>query len=181
MRLAVLAVCIMVAAAFGLWRGWTSVTVDPPGPPPVCQLIRPELFDVLVPGHGPLRSEGEEQSMPGTRSNTCLAENTPRMDGARASLWVALVRCGRHDGDGPRCIERDGAMPTALNRVKHRVALGDGAGYVVSGNPVTGQVVNFSACLGTYLVYVRYEAVGATQPATVESATVVAEEVLSWL
>ncbi|MEU8259105.1 hypothetical protein AB0C02_00565 [Micromonospora sp. NPDC048999] len=180
-RFSVLAVCILVAAAVGLQQGWRKATVDPSEPPAVCQLIRPEVFDLLVPGHGPLRSEGAEQSVPGTRSNTCLAESAYVLDGARASLWVALVRFGRHDGHGPRCIDRDGSLPMALNRTNHRVALGDGAVYTVSGDPVTGQVINFTACLGTYLVHVRYEAVGATDAAVVESATTVAQEVLSWL
>ncbi|MFU8853590.1 hypothetical protein ACNAW0_21770 [Micromonospora sp. SL1-18] len=110
-----------------------------------------------------------------------MTESTSTKDDAWASLWVALVRCGRHDGQGPRCIERDGALLTVVNRASHRVALGDRAVYLVSGNPVTGQVINFTACLGTYLVYVRYEARGATEAAIVESATTVAQEVLSWL
>ncbi|MCP3785107.1 hypothetical protein NLX85_17195 [Micromonospora sp. A3M-1-15] len=68
-----------------------------------------------------------------------------------------------------------------VNRVNHPVVLGDGAVYTVAGDPAGGRVVNFAACLGTYLVWVRYEVVGATDAAAVESATTVTQEVLSWL
>ncbi|MBM0227037.1 MULTISPECIES: hypothetical protein [Micromonospora] len=180
-RVAVLAVCILVAAAVGLWKGWGSATVDPPSPRSVCQLIRPEVFDLLVPGRGPLQAEGEEGSRPGTRSNTCSTESGPTVNGARASLWVALVRLGRHDGQGPQCIKRDGSLSWAINRTNHRVALGDGASYFVSGDRDTGRVIHFTACLGTYLVYVGYEAVGATDASIVESASTVVQEVLSQL
>ncbi|MFJ8581843.1 hypothetical protein [Micromonospora sp. NPDC093277] len=180
-RLAVLTVCVLVAAAVGLSKGWASATVDPPSPPPVCQLIRPEVFDLLVPRHGPLQAGGEEKSLPGARSKTCQAESTSTTDGERASLWVVLARFGRHDGQGPRCITIDGLLLNPVNRVKHPVALGDAAVYFLEGDSVTSQVIHLSACIGTYLVYVRYEVVGATDAAVVESATSVAQEVLSWL
>ncbi|RZU73492.1 hypothetical protein EV384_1897 [Micromonospora kangleipakensis] len=180
-RVAVLAVCMLVAAAVGLWKGWGSATVDPPSPRSVCQLIRPEVFDLLVPRRGPLQAEGEEGSLPGTRSNTCLAESGSAVNGARASLWVALVRYGRHDGQGPQCVKRDWSLLGAINRTNHRVALGDGAVYFVEDDPDTGRVIYLAACLGTYLVYVRYEAVGATDASIVESASTVAQEVLSQL
>ncbi|MFC0030250.1 hypothetical protein ACFFMM_12045 [Micromonospora chaiyaphumensis] len=180
-RLAVLALCVVVAAAVGLRLGWRGARVDPPSPPPVCQLIRPEVFDLLVPRRGPLQAEGEEQSVPGTRSNVCQAESTSNTDGQRASLWVALARFGRHDGQSPRCVDRHGLPMMIINRVNHPVALGDGAVYTVAGDPAGGRVVNVTACLGTYLVWVRYEVVGTTDAAAVESATIVAQEVLSWL
>ncbi|MGY0004786.1 hypothetical protein ACW0Q9_12885 [Micromonospora sp. I033] len=94
---------------------------------------------------------------------------------------MALVRFGRHDGQSPRCVDRDGLPAMIVNRVNHPVVLGDGAVYTVAGDPAGGRVVNFTACLGTYLVWVRYEVVGATDAAAVESATTVAQEVLSWL
>ncbi|MET8911678.1 hypothetical protein [Micromonospora sp. NPDC004551] len=68
-----------------------------------------------------------------------------------------------------------------VNRINHPVVLGDGAVYTVAGDPAGGRVVNFTTCLGTYLVWVRYEVVGSTDAAAVESATIVAQEVLSWL
>lgn len=180
-RFAVLTVCMLVAAAVGLRLGWGSATVDPPSPRPVCQLIRPEVFDLLVPRRGPLQAEGEEGSRPGTRSNTCSAESTSTVHGSRASLWVALVRFGRHDGQGPQCVKRDGSLMMAINRTNHPVALGDGAVYLIEEDRDTGSVVYLTACLGTYLVYVRYEAAGATDASIVESASIVAQEVLSQL
>ncbi|MBF9134441.1 hypothetical protein I0C86_36760 [Plantactinospora sp. S1510] len=101
--------------------------------------------------------------------------------GVRATLWMALVRFGRHDGEGPECVEAEGALLTALNRTNHRVALGDAAVYFIEGDPDTGRVIHFTACLGTYLTYVVYEAVGVTDASIVESATTVTQEVLSHL
>ncbi|MCM0679166.1 hypothetical protein NCC78_31530 [Micromonospora phytophila] len=170
-----------MAVEVGLWRAWEGATVDPPSPRPVCQLIRTEVFNLLVPGRGPLQAEGEEGSRPGSRSNTCAAESTSTVIGSRASLWVALVRFGRRDGQGPRCIQRDGSLLMPTNRPSYRVALGDRAVYFMENSPDTKRVIHLTACLGTYLVYVIYEAVGATDASIVEAATVVAQEVLSWL
>ncbi|MFE9693531.1 hypothetical protein [Micromonospora sp. NPDC005806] len=180
-RFTALTICVLVAGAVGLQRAWASATVDPPSPPSVCQLIRPELFDLLVPRHEPLQAEGAEGSRPGTRSNTCATETTSTLNGSRASLWVALVRFGRHDGQGPQCVKRDGSLLMPLNRTSYRITLGDAAVYFFEGDPDTGRVIHLSACLGTYLVYVRYEAVGATDASMVESAATVGQEVLSWL
>ncbi|MEV1333086.1 hypothetical protein AB0J20_26335 [Micromonospora costi] len=180
-RFTVLALCVLMAAEVGLRRAWADVTVDPPGPPPVCQLVRAEVFDVLVPNRGPLEAEGEEGSTAGTRSNTCEAESRSAVDGARASLWVALARIGRHDGQGPECIRREGSLLRPINRTNHRVALGDGGSYYFASASDAARTVHLSVCLGTYLVYVRYETVGATEPAVVDGAVAVAQEVLSWL
>ncbi|MGW0434832.1 hypothetical protein ACWDV4_20125 [Micromonospora sp. NPDC003197] len=180
-QLTALTICILQAGVIGLRLAWESATVDPPSPRPVCQLIRPELFDLFVPQRGPLHAKGEEGSRPGTRSNTCSAESTSTVNGVRASLWVALVRYGRHDGQGPQCIKRDTALLTPLNRTTYRIPLGDAAVYFFAGDPGTGRIIHLTACLGTYLVYVRYEAVGVTDTAIAESAATVGQEVLSWL
>ncbi|TDC29257.1 hypothetical protein E1211_26345 [Micromonospora sp. 15K316] len=178
----VLTLCVLLAAAAGLRRAWADVTVRPPSPPPVCQLVRPEVFDILVPGHGPLKAEGEQGSAPGTRSNTCSASAVSRTGEATASLWVALIRLGRHDGEGPRCVGRSRPlhMPV-INRVNHPVALGDAAAYVLSGAPDTDRHVRLSVCFGSYLVYVQYAARQVGDRALVDAATTVGREVLSWL
>lgn len=178
MRVVALAVCVLLSAEIGGWQGWRNATVDPPAPPAVCPLIRSAVFDLLVPARGALRTG--EQNGPGLRSNYCLAESVSTTEGARAELWVSLGRYGRHEGRGPRCVDRDGLL-TVVNNENHPVALGDRAVYFVAGDRETGRRVNFSACFGTYGVLVEYEATGAADTAMVASATTVAQEVLSWL
>lgn len=174
-RVVALAVCVLLAASVGAWQGWRNVTVDPPSPPAVCPLIRTEVFDLLVPAHGPLKVG--EQNSPGLRSNYCSLENT---QGRATHLWVSLARFGRHEGRGPRCMDRDGLV-VILNRRNHPFALGDSALYVLSGDPATGRRITFSTCLGTYGVIVEYEVYDTADATMVESAAAVAQEVLSWL
>ncbi|MEV4824635.1 hypothetical protein [Micromonospora sp. NPDC049274] len=174
-RVVALAVCVLFAAAVGAWQGWRNVTVDPPAPPAVCPLVRTEVFDRLVPAHGP--PQVGEQNAPGMRSNYCLVKSTH----IRATyLWVSLGRFGRHEGRGPRCVDRDG-LQTVVNGRNHPLALGDSAVYFLAGDPATGRRINFSTCLGTYGVVVAYEAYDTADAAMVESAAAVAQEVLSWL
>ncbi|WP_157748114.1 hypothetical protein [Micromonospora echinaurantiaca] len=136
------------------------------------------MFDLLVPAHGALRTA--EQNGPGLRSNYCLTESASTKAGARAHLWVSIGRYGRHEGRGPRCVDRDGLL-TVLNNENHAVALGDRAVYFIAGDRETGRRINLSACFGTYGVLVQYEATDAADTAMVASATAVAQEVLSWL
>ncbi|MEH1166063.1 hypothetical protein V6V47_11830 [Micromonospora sp. CPCC 205539] len=173
-----LAVCVLLAAAVGGWRSWRNATVDPPAPPPVCPLIRSEVFGLLVPAHGAL--EAAEQNGPGMRSNYCLARSASTKEGAGASLWVSLARFGRHEGRGPRCLDRDG-LRMVINNKNRPVALGDRSVYFLSGDRETGRRINFSTCFGTYGVLVEYEATAVADTAMVESATTAAQEVLSWL
>ncbi|MFC3500572.1 hypothetical protein ACFOOK_06260 [Micromonospora krabiensis] len=140
-------------------------------------------------------ADGEQGSAPGTRSNTCSAETASAPGGSHAALWVALVRLGRRDGQGPRCESADKTLYQPLNRRTQPLALGDRALYFFDGDPAAGRTVHLSACLGTYLVYVHYSAVGVTDAALADAAltdaaltdaaladaaTVVAQEVLSW-
>ncbi|MEV0807148.1 hypothetical protein [Micromonospora sp. NPDC050200] len=69
-------------------------------------------------------------------------------------------------------------MTRPVNRANHRVALGDvGTYYFERGNQADNHVVHLSSCLGTYGVYVRYEARGVAAPAIVEAASAVGQEV----
>jgi len=174
----VLALCVLLSVAVGGWHGWRSATVDPPAPPAVCPLIRSEVFDRLVPGHG--TPQVAEQNGPGLRSNYCLVKSMSGKETRRTFLWVSLGRYGRHEGHGPRCLDR-GGLATVLNSRNYPFALGDRALYYLSGDRETGRRIHFSVCLGTYGVLVDYEATGVGDPAVVESAATVAQEVLSWL
>ncbi|GAB3151206.1 hypothetical protein GCM10027290_39930 [Micromonospora sonneratiae] len=129
-RLAVLTAGALIVAAFGMWQGWRSGTVDPDAPPSVCSRMRSEVFDILVPGHGPLAAG--EQSRPARRSNHCLAEDAFPQAGTGASLGVALTHFGRYEVRGPHCLDRDGLL-IILNRVAHTVDLGDLTVYYLSG------------------------------------------------
>ncbi|WP_433119292.1 hypothetical protein [Micromonospora sp. CA-246542] len=178
MSVLAVAVCVLLSVAVGGWLGWRSATVDPPAPPAVCPLIRSEVFDRLVPGHGP--PEAAEQNGSAIRSNYCRVKSVSETRAPRTSLWVSLGRYGRFEGRGPRCLDLGGLQP-ALNRRNHPFALGDSALYYLSGDSETGRRIHFSVCLGTYGVLVDYEAYGVADPAMVESTASVAQEVLSWL
>lgn len=178
MSVLVVVLCVLLSVAVGGWQGWRSATVNPPAPPAVCPLIRSAVFDRLVPGHGPPKVA--EQNGPGLRSNYCLVESRSGKEARRTFLWVSLGRYGRHEGRGPRCLDRDGLEPVLNNR-NYPFALGDRALYYLSGDSETGRRIHFSVCLGTYGVLVDYEAAGVADPAVVESAATVAQEVLSWL
>ncbi|WP_089016655.1 hypothetical protein [Micromonospora coriariae] len=136
------------------------------------------MFDLLVPAHDALQAG--EQNGPGMRSNYCLVKSASTKEGARASLWVSLGRYGRHEGRGPRCLDRDGLL-MVINNTNHPVALGDRAVYFIAGDRETGRRINLSTCFGTYGVLVEYEATAVADTAIVESAATVAQEVLSWL
>ncbi|MEU7925408.1 hypothetical protein [Micromonospora sp. NPDC049107] len=174
----VVALCVLLSVAVGGWLGWRSTTVDPPAPPAVCPLIRSEVLDRLVPGHG--TPEAAEQNESAMRSNYCWVKSMSGTQAPRTSLWVSLGRYGRYEGRGPRCLDRGGLQP-ASNRRNQPFALGDRALYYLSGDSETGRRIHFSVCLGTHGVLVDYEATGVADPAVVESAATVAQEVLSWL
>ncbi|WP_433537838.1 hypothetical protein ACQPZK_09030 [Micromonospora sp. CA-249363] len=174
----ILALCVLLSVVVGGWQGWRSATVDPPAPPAVCPLIRSEVYDRLVPGHG--TPEAAEQNESAMRSNYCRVKSMAGTKAQSAYLWVSLGRYGRYEGRGPRCLDRGGLQP-AMNRRNQPFALGDGALYYLSGDRETGRRIHFSVCLGTYGVLVNYEATGIADPAVVESAATVAQEVLSWL
>ncbi|NYF54484.1 hypothetical protein [Micromonospora purpureochromogenes] len=170
---------MLIAASVGFQLGYGSAAVDPSAPPSVCGLVRPAVLDILVPGHGALTAE--EAAEPGWSGTSCRAEGPPNAQGA--SLFVALTRYGRNEeGEGPRCADRPGALTLPVNRTNHPVPIGDvGTYFFGRGDQPDGHVVHLSSCLGTYGVYVRYEARGVTAPAIVAAATTVAREVLASL
>lgn len=176
-RVAVAAVCVLTAGLIGGWQGWRRTTVTPPAPPTVCPLVRPEMFALLAPGHGPLRTE--QGQAPGTRWSYCIAEGETDADGRRGELAVGVTRYGR-SGGGPSCLARDGLW-TADNRQNHPVTLGDAGIYWLEGSPDTGRVLRLTACSGTYRVTVEYKATGVGDAAIVESAVAVGQEVLAKL
>ncbi|MBM0258230.1 hypothetical protein [Micromonospora sp. 4G55] len=173
--LTVSAVCVLIAASIGFQQGYGSATVEPSAPPSVCGLLRPAVFDILVPRHGP--PQAEQEAEPSWSGTSCLVEGPPGTAGT--SLFVALTRYGRNDeGEGPRCADRPGALTLPVNRTNHPVPIGDvGTYYFERGDQPDSHVVHLSSCLGTYGVYVRYEAGGVTAPAIVAAATTVAREV----
>lgn len=177
--LTVSAVCVLIAASIGFQQGYGSATVEPSPPPSVCGLLRPAVFDILVPRHGPPRTEQEAEhvAQPSWSGTSCLVEGPPGTAGT--SLFVALTRYGRNgEGEGPRCVDRPGALVLPVNRTNHPVGIGDvGTYFFERGEQPDSHIVHLSSCLGTYGVYVRYEAGRVTAPAIVAAATTVAREV----
>jgi hypothetical protein len=73
--------CVLIAASVGFQLGYGSAAVAPSAPPAVCGLVRPAVFDILVPGPGAL-TPGEE-AQPSWSGTSCRAEGPPG-----ASLFV---------------------------------------------------------------------------------------------
>lgn len=174
-----LVVCVLLSFTFSAWRSWRNVEVDASVPPDVCRLIRPETFDILVPGHGAPRSD--RGTGRGSGISWCRAKGVSPIDGSPIDLDVWLYHYGRYDGEGPRCVERS-EVPISLHfaSVKGQLPLGDFAGYFIDYNvPTNRNRINLIICLGTYETRIEYAAARVTAPSLIDSASAVGLEVLS--
>lgn len=174
-----LAVCVLLSFTFSAWRSWRNVEVDASVPPDVCRLVRPETFDILVPGHDALQSN--RGSSRGSGFSWCRAKGVSPVDGSPIHLEVLLSHYGRLDGEGPRCVERS-EIPYSVNLapIKGQLPLGDFAGYFIDYEAPTERYrIDLIICLGTYETYVQYVAAEMTVPSLIDSASTVGLEVLS--
>jgi hypothetical protein len=158
---AVAAGTLLAAAAWFWWRG---VVIDPSPPAAVCPMVRPELLDRLLPGHGPPSEERFHDA--GMRGSACV------VSGPDVGLDLGVMRYGRRHGLDPVGAARQG-MLRVLNRPINSLDLGDEAWYFRDGPRRVYLVVR----LRTTVVQVRYEA-PQTEDALVFSATLLAQEVL---
>lgn len=165
---------VAVACGIALLTGGTISAVTtylaPAAPPAVCDLVRAEFNDILVPGHAapvPDRMSGRYY-----RASMCTVES----DDVR--LYLELWHVGRGPAGGPLAqTEAVLGRYVAFNQPVTYVDIGDQAAYqVLSDDPVE---VWIHARVGSYVLFGSYKGPDLTVDGAVGALESVAEEVLS--
>jgi hypothetical protein len=170
-----LTVCSVLSAGIGFWIGVRGATVAPPAPAAVCPMIRPDIIDVLVPGHGkPVDESFSDSEAPWMRGTACV------VNGSSAKLDISVMRYGRAAGRDPVQTAHQG-MLRFLNRKAYPVELGDEAWYHLEYQNQKLRDIYLMSRVGNLVVQVYYETESVTEEFLVRSATVAAREVLSRL
>ncbi|WP_144128008.1 hypothetical protein [Catellatospora sichuanensis] len=153
-----------------------SVQVMPPAPALVCPLLRAELLDLVVPGHGTATQETDRQD---EKSSAWCVVKRPTDDDV--SLAVGVINVGRAAGDGPVTRAHDHFITSfVLNRERHLLdGLGDEAGYWRERDP-SGHLY-LTVRVGARLVHVQYRNTMVAPERVLEAAVLAAREVLAKL
>jgi hypothetical protein len=98
------AVLCVVAALIGAHEAQRSWRYLPAVPPNGCSLVRPEIVDIVVPGHDPSRPRVLFE-VDGGRTSNYAAVSRCEVDSATTTLGITI----RHAGYGPEGGPRDQA------------------------------------------------------------------------
>ncbi|GIF95425.1 hypothetical protein [Catellatospora citrea] len=170
-----IALCGVLAGGYTAYLRAGSVQVMPPVPGQVCPLLRPELVDLVVPGHGVATQETDRRDA--ELSTWCVVERADQ----DVSLAVGVINMGRAAGNDPVALARDRFVGSfVLNRERRLLdGLGDEAGYWRELSP-TGSVY-VTVRVGARLVHVVYRNTMVTPERVLEAAVLAAREVLARL